>query len=157
MCRDRADQFCELSASYGTKPGQKPLPPGLWGPGYSTTTAWSPISANRGRGRGRVPDSRQIGDGDGGASPPPGKSGTDAPSPSFENAFRTVRSAFQNLRLGAIKLRLHKRRIFEGLAMRCVCAFERVFYQRYPNTSTHTHQRYFKHTHATRCSTQFFV
>jgi hypothetical protein len=50
--------------------------------GYSSTTAWSPISANRGRGRGRVPDSGQIGDGDGGASPPPGKSGTDAPSPS---------------------------------------------------------------------------
>jgi len=50
--------------------------------GYSSTTAWSPISANRGRGRGSVPVPGQIGDGDGGASPPPGKSGTGAPSPS---------------------------------------------------------------------------
>jgi hypothetical protein len=40
-----------------------------------------PDSANRGRGRGRVPDSGQIGDGDGGASPPPGKSGDGRPVP----------------------------------------------------------------------------
>ena len=71
---DRVDELCEL----WDKPGQNPSTP----LGYSSTTAWSPISANRGRGRGRVPDSGQIGDGDGGASPPPGKSGTDAPSPS---------------------------------------------------------------------------
>ncbi len=96
MCRDRAGhwQFCELSASYGTKPGQSPLPPcsgvyTLWH--YSLTS----------------PRFQQIGDGDGGASPipdksgtgtragggasespgpppvhTPGKSGTDAPSPS---------------------------------------------------------------------------
>jgi hypothetical protein len=31
--------------------------------GYSSTTAWSPISANRGRGRGSVPAPGQIGDG----------------------------------------------------------------------------------------------
>ena len=66
--------ICELWDQTWAKPSA-PL-------GYSSTTAWSPISANRGRGRGRVPDSGQIGDGDGGASPPPGKSGTDAPSPS---------------------------------------------------------------------------
>ena len=33
--------------------------------GYSSTTAWSPISANRGRGRGSVLVPGQIGDGDG--------------------------------------------------------------------------------------------
>jgi hypothetical protein len=54
--RDRADQFCELSASYGTKPGQKPLP--LWG-----TLALQP-----------GPRFQQIGDGDGGESPIPDKS-----------------------------------------------------------------------------------
>ncbi len=87
LCRDslRVDQFCELSASYhdGTKPGQKPLPP------------WGTLTLQPG------PRFQQIGDGDGGespitdksargtgtgeswgASPPPDKSGTDAPSPS---------------------------------------------------------------------------
>ena len=71
---DRVDELCEL----WDKPGQNPSTP----LGYSSTTAWSPISANRGRGRGSVPVPGQIGDGDGGASPSPAKSGTDAPSPS---------------------------------------------------------------------------
>jgi hypothetical protein len=60
VCRDRADQFCELSASYGTKPGQKSLPP--WPGG---TLALQP-----------GPRFQQIGDGDGGESPIPDKSGT---------------------------------------------------------------------------------
>ncbi len=60
-------------------------PPGSTPLGYSSSTAWSPISANRGRGRGRVPDSGRIVNEDGGASPPPGKSGTVAPSPSPDN------------------------------------------------------------------------
>ena len=60
MCRDRADQFCELSASYGTKPGQAPLPP--WG-----TLALQP-----------GPRFQHIGDGDGGESPIPDKAGTGA-------------------------------------------------------------------------------
>ena len=67
---DRVDELCEL----WDKPGQNPSTP----LGYSSTTAWSPISANRGRGRGSVPVPGQIGDGpgDGGASPSPAKSGT---------------------------------------------------------------------------------
>jgi hypothetical protein len=64
VCRDRVDQFCELSASYGTEPGQAPLPP--WG-----TLALQP-----------GPRFQQIGDGDrdsdGGEFPIPGKSGTGA-------------------------------------------------------------------------------
>ena len=66
MCRDRADKFCELSASHGTKPGQSPLPP------------WGTLAPQPG------PRFQQIGDGDGGESrsPIPDKSGTDAPSPS---------------------------------------------------------------------------
>ncbi len=73
MCRDGVDQFCELSASYGTKPGQSPLRP--WGtlalqvPDFSksgTGTGESPrFRTNRGRGRGSVPAPGQIGDGDG--------------------------------------------------------------------------------------------
>ncbi len=81
MCRDRVDQFCELSASYGAKPGQSPLPP--WGTLDRTTACqWSPgpgsdfsksgtgtgespqFRTNRGRGRGSVPAPGQIGDGD---------------------------------------------------------------------------------------------
>jgi hypothetical protein len=61
VCRDRVDQVCELPAGYGTKPGQKPLPP--WG-----TLALQP-----------GPRFQQIGDsdaGDGGESPIPDKSGT---------------------------------------------------------------------------------
>jgi hypothetical protein len=42
----------------GPNPGKNLYP--FWGT-YSSTTAWSPISANRGRGRGSVPDSGQIG------------------------------------------------------------------------------------------------
>ncbi len=79
MCRDGAGQFCEfkLSASYGTKPGQGPLPP--WGtlwhyslvPDFSksgTGTGESPrptprFRTNRGRGRGSVPAPGKIGDG----------------------------------------------------------------------------------------------
>ncbi len=47
---DRADELWD---------GQNPSTP----LGYSSTTAWSPISANRGRGRGSVPVPGQIGDG----------------------------------------------------------------------------------------------
>ena len=83
-------------AIMGPNLGAKPLP--LWG--THSTPAWSPILIGDGDGGsvpaeseepgqigdgdgGSVPaDSGQIGDGDGGASPPPGKSGTDAPSPS---------------------------------------------------------------------------
>ncbi len=50
--------------------------------GYSSTAAWSPISANRGRGRGRVPDSGQIGDGDPwGSVPATGQIGDGRPVP----------------------------------------------------------------------------
>jgi hypothetical protein len=84
VCRDRADQFCELSvtlsASYGTKPGQNPqaLPP--WG---TLALQPGPRFQQIGDGDGgKSPIPEQIGDGDGGASPPPGKSGTDAPPPS---------------------------------------------------------------------------
>ena len=50
--------------------GQDQTPLGTIG-----TTAWSPILANRGLGRGPAPVLRQIGGGDGGRPPAPGKSG----------------------------------------------------------------------------------
>jgi len=57
--RKGVGQSWRVVASSGTKPGQTPSTP----LGYSSTTAWSPISANRGRGRGSVPVPGQIGDG----------------------------------------------------------------------------------------------
>jgi hypothetical protein len=82
--RDRADQFCELSASpsHGTKPGQSPLPP-CGTLALQPGPPGSPISANRGRGRGRVPDSGQIGEpGRGrGSVPAPGQIGDGRPVP----------------------------------------------------------------------------
>ena len=64
------DQF----GDNGAKPRGKPRPP--WG--THSTSAWSPISANRGRRRGSVPDSEsgQIGEGRGrGSVPAPGQIG----------------------------------------------------------------------------------
>jgi hypothetical protein len=52
---DRVDELWRVMGQTGQNPST-PL-------GYSSTTAWSPISANRGRGRGSVPVPGQIGDG----------------------------------------------------------------------------------------------
>jgi hypothetical protein len=55
----------------------KDKPPPLWG--THGTPTWPPIQS--GRGRGSVPDSGQIRDGDGGASPPPNRGRRPRPRP----------------------------------------------------------------------------
>jgi hypothetical protein len=71
-CRPSSEGGVDQLGDYGTKPRGKTMgKTALYPPwGTHSTPAWSPISANpspsRGRGRpGSVPDSGQIGDGDG--------------------------------------------------------------------------------------------
>ena len=54
----------------------------LWG--THSTKPVVPDFSESGTGTGECPRFQQIGDGDGGASPPPGKSGTEVPSPARE-------------------------------------------------------------------------
>jgi hypothetical protein len=88
VCRDRAGQFCEFSASYGTKPGQKPLPP--WGalqpgPRFQQIGDGDGVSprfrTNPGRGRGSVPATVTGQIGDGRPVPVPGQIGDGRPVP----------------------------------------------------------------------------